>query len=333
MRVGAFGEVMMRLTPKDNLLMEQTHDMRVDFTGTGVNVLAALAHLDVQTELLTALPQNRVGQAARAELRHLGVGTSNVVFRGDHIGTYIAEQGWGARPTRVTYLNRSASAFCQCPLSAYEIDAFLDRVDGLHVCGISLSLTNEVWETALCLAQHARKKGKRVFFDCNYRASLNAGSEAEARYLARARAILPFCDVVFATAWDAGRIVEQGPGDGPEDALGALVERYGISALAFTSRVNDGTAVCGHVMTSEAGSFSEVCSKAYSTPVLDRIGAGDAFAAGVILGLAERWAASAVAEFAAASYVLACTIRGDAPRVGREDVERLVRGERSEIIR
>ena len=331
LRVGAFGEVMMRLAPARGLLLEQTHDVRLDFTGTGVNVLSALAHLGVRTELLTALPDNRVGRAARAELARLGCSTDHVLSRGDHLGTYVAELGFGARPTNVTYLNRLASSFCQCPPEAYDLEGFVESVVVVHICGIVLSLTDEAWTSALALAQLAHERGRRVCFDFNYRSSLNAHEGAPERYLERARIMLPLCDVVFGTAWDAARVLgldesERG------DALALLAERYGCETIAHTSRA-DGGGVQGHVLTWRDGTLEEACSRAYETQVLDRIGAGDAFAAGVIFGLCQGWDAADVAEFSAASHALACTTLGDAPLADRGQIEALVRGDSTEVVR
>ncbi|MDR2832701.1 MAG: PfkB family carbohydrate kinase, partial [Streptococcaceae bacterium] len=102
MRIGAFGEVMLRLSPPENLLLEQTDTLRMMFTGTGVNILANLAAFGKEVSMLSSVPDNRLGKTAIAHLRKLGVTTQFVQAFGNHIGSYFAEMGFGARPTMVT---------------------------------------------------------------------------------------------------------------------------------------------------------------------------------------------------------------------------------------
>jgi uncharacterized protein len=111
MKIGAFGEVMLRLTPPNYLLLEQGHTIRMEYTGTGVNILGNLAHFGLSTWMLTNVPDNRLGDAAKANLRQLGMNTDFVGKYHNHMGIYFAEVGYGARPTYVTYQNRHSSSF------------------------------------------------------------------------------------------------------------------------------------------------------------------------------------------------------------------------------
>ena len=173
MKIGAFGEVMLRLTPPEYLMLEQTHTLRMSYTGTGVNLVGNLAHFGIESYLLSALPANRLGDAALASLKGLGVHTTYIIQKEQHIGTYFAEMGYGIRPTEVTYQNRKHSSFGLAEKRDYQLDGFIEAVDLVHICGISLSLTDLSAQTAIALAKKADEQGKKVCFDFNFRPSLN----------------------------------------------------------------------------------------------------------------------------------------------------------------
>lgn len=143
MKIAAFGEVMLRFTPPEYLMLEQTEQLRMNFVGTGVNLLANLAHFQLETALITKLPANRLGEAGKAALRKLGISDQWVGEKGDHIGSF-AEMGYGIRPTQVTYQNRHQSAFGISEAKDYDFEVFLAEVDMVHICGISLSLTEKL---------------------------------------------------------------------------------------------------------------------------------------------------------------------------------------------
>ena len=134
---------MLRFTPPEYLMLEQTEQLRMNFVGTGVNLLANLAHFQLETALITKLPANRLGEAGKATLRKLGISDQWVGERAI-ILVVFAEMGYGIRPTQVTYQNRHQSAFGISEAKDYDFEAFLAEVDMVHICGISLSLTEKL---------------------------------------------------------------------------------------------------------------------------------------------------------------------------------------------
>lgn len=110
MKIAAFGEVMLRFTPPEYLMLEQTEQLRMNFVGTGVNLLANLAHFQLETALITKLPANRLGEAGKAALRKLGISDQWVGEKGDHIGSFFAEMGYGIRP-HTSNLSKSPSEY------------------------------------------------------------------------------------------------------------------------------------------------------------------------------------------------------------------------------
>ncbi|WP_086314195.1 2-dehydro-3-deoxygluconokinase [Enterococcus sp. 7F3_DIV0205] len=336
MRIAAFGEIMMRLTPPEYLMLEQTKDLRLDFTGTGVNILSNLAHFGCQTSLLTNLPDNRLGEAAKASVRQLGIQDRWIGSSGDHIGSYFAEMGFGPRPTQVTYQNRRSSSFGVSNASSYEFDAFLEETDLVHICGISLSLTEETRDAAFTLAKKASTSGKKVCFDFNFRPSLNT-AHGVAFMKEQYEKILPYCDLVFGSQRDLTDLLGMKLDESLDSSkkFEELVQRfmleYKITHFAGTVRHGKGDKhyLSGFLFDSE--NYVQAAPREIIN--LDRIGAGDAYAAGVLLGVIEEWSLLEIVEFATANGVLAHTIQGDIPLTTRKQVRHIMEQPTVDLIR
>lgn len=162
MKILAFGEVMMRLTPPEYKMIEQTNTLDLSFNGTGVNILSGLARFGYDASLITQLPDNHVGKAASGFLRRLRIDDSMIGYNGDHIGLYFLEMGYGNRPSQVTYLNRLNSSFGESTMKDYDIDAAVEMSDIIHICGITLSLGEGTREAAVELAKKAHNKQEEV---------------------------------------------------------------------------------------------------------------------------------------------------------------------------
>lgn len=336
MRIGAYGEVMLRLTPPEYRTLEQTHSLRMDFTGTGVNILGNLAHFNLSASLLTKVPKNLLGDAAKANLRTYGIKTEFIGQAHNHIGSYFAEVGFGARPTYVTYQNRRGSSFGVSGPATYPIAEYLETIDLLHICGISLSLTEETWQTAITLAKQATLKNIKVCFDFNFRPSLNLEEGQREILKKRYEAILPYCDLVFGSVRDLHGLLgfgEQLPIDGLEEQqiVQAFMAQYGIEWFTGTRRIasEDKQFISGMIYTKE----ETVETAPQLLQMLDRIGAGDAYAAGILLGYAEKWPLKKTADFAITNAVLAHTMLGDVPLITREQVEQVLKNPGVDLFR
>jgi len=330
MKIGAFGEVMLRLSPPEQLLLEQTDTLRMMFTGTGVNILANLSAFGLETSMLSAVPDNRLGHTALAHLRKLGLGTSAIKQYGNHIGSYFAEMGFGVRPTMVTYQNRIESSFCRMPSEDFELDQYLETIDLVHICGIALSLTDTTVLSALELAKKANQKGVKVCFDFNFRPSLNTQADKKSLMKARYQEILPYCDIVFGSPRDLTELL--GMKEEQETQLiQNFLKTYGIEWFAGTKRSgsDDKRTQIGYLFTKEQA----VSSNEWQVQILDRIGTGDAYAAGVLLGYAEKWDLQETVEFAITNAVLAHTTYGDVPMTTRSQVQQVMENPMIDILR
>jgi len=337
MKVGAFGEVMLRLTPPEYRLLEQGRTLCMDFTGTGVSILANLAHFGLKTWMMTHLPKNRLGDAAEASLKQMGMSTDFVGHSHNHIGSYFAENGFGARPTYVTYQNRRDSSFGISGPDTYPIETFLDTVDMVHICGISLGLTQDTWRSAKYIAQKAYEKNKTVCFDFNFRPSLNTEQGKGSLMKERYEEILPYCDIVFGSLRDLTDLLKLAPAESvvsEEDTLKLIrdfLKANDIKWFAGTDRLRqkDGQYITGRIVTLR----EDIKTMPRHLTVLDRIGAGDAYAAGVLLGYCEKWSLERSADFAVTNAVLAHTIAGDVPLTSREQVQHVLDHPTIDIIR
>ncbi|MHC5228718.1 sugar kinase [Enterococcus sp. LJL99] len=334
MKIGAFGEVMLRLTPPEQLLLEQTNTLRMSFTGTGVNLLSNLAHFGFESFLLTALPNNRLGEAALSKLQSLGINTKMIRKQHDHLGTYFAEVGFGVRPTQVTYQNRTNSSFGLSKILDYDLTGFLRQVDLIHICGISLSLTDRTAEAALELAKRAYENNKKVCFDFNFRPSLNQEPKKKQQLRSLYEKILPYCSIIFGSSRDLIELLQEEPTNDDDKNIMLIqkfLKKYDIEWFAGTQRETtiDNKKISGYLIT-QTESFQ---TKMYNLKILDRIGAGDAYAAGILLGYAEKWSLAETVEFALANAVLAHTIHGDVPLTTREQVYQILHNPTVDLIR
>lgn len=316
MKILAFGEVMMRLMCEDHKMLTQTDIFYGQYTGTGVNICAGLYQMGEEVYLATTLPDHHVGKAAAAQLRKLGIQDTYVRYQGDHMGIYFLEQGIGNRASQVTYLNRKDSSFGKACAQDYDFDAMLDGMDALHLCGIVLAMSEETRNCAMELAKKAKEKGVKIFFDCNYRPSLwiMQTQDPKDSYQQMAH----YADVIFASYKDQELLGISMPNASAQEILTKIREQYHLDAIYGTNRIKDGYQ--GYEITKDGYVESEV----YPLTIFDRIGGGDAFAAGAIYGYFHIKDAIKRVQFASVSGVLGHTTYGDSPVLDKAEIERYI---------
>lgn len=333
MKILSYGEANIRYTPPGKQLLEQTNQLTYQITGTGVNLLAGLGAFGIDTYLLTALPANRIGTMARSQINKYGISDKFIHYKGEFMGSYFVEMGFGERPSMVTYQNRSESAFCKAETADYPIVEAVRAVDLVHICGITALLNEATYETAIRLAAEAKKQHKKVYFDFNYRPSLNKDKttvEIKERY----EALLANSDIVFGGKRDLFELLEMEQGevgaDNFEETVQVFRKRYQIEALIGTERTyEDGK----HYLLGFIAGEELQRSTRKEVKTLDRIGAGDAFAAGIIYGDIKQLETAETLKFAVANAILAHTTEGDVPLMSLEAVYRYLEETHQELIR
>lgn len=309
-----FGEFLMRLSAPGKLRLSQTQSLALNYGGAEANVAVSMARFDHDARYITALPDNALGAAARAALMAHGVSVAGPTIEGSRIGLYFLEAGAMGRPSAIVY-DRAHSAFATCPADAYDWPTLLSGADRLHLSGISLALGDEAQKATFEAAEYAKNAGVAISFDCNFRASLWKGREREAPALIRDLASR--ADIIIGGAKDAELLF------GVSNDQNAPQESFQRAAAAFLSHTPTISIIAAtHRDVHSAGSntlsgfIADRTGFASAKPVrlngiVDRIGAGDAFAAGLLHKQQAGAAMQDVIDFALAAAAFKHSIAGD----------------------
>ncbi|HEX8568632.1 MAG TPA: sugar kinase [Caulobacteraceae bacterium] len=328
-RVVCFGEVLLRLAAPGAEVLLQSPRLDVTVGGAEANVAVSLARFGHDARVITTLPANPLGAAARDELRRHGVDVSRIQFEPGRMGLYFLAPGAVTRPSEVTY-DRAASAFACADPGGVDWTQELQGAAWLHVSGVTPAVGPSAAEAALRAVRAARAIGVRVSFDGNYRAKLWALWDGDGPAIIRQ--LLEHADLAFVDDRDIvlvlGEDFSQSSGEERRAAAAAAAFRAfpGLARMASTVRVQHGVddqELSADLYTREgrhsAGPFR-------LSGVVDRIGGGDAFAAGVLHGLLTGLEDSDSLAFGLAAAALKHSIPGDFNLVGVDDVTALVAG-------
>jgi 2-dehydro-3-deoxygluconokinase len=339
-KVVTFGEIMLRLSPAENLRFSQVNNFDVIYGGGESNVAVSLANYGVPVEFVTRLPKNDLGECALMEMRKRGVGTKHIAFGGDRLGIYFLETGAVSRGSKVVY-DRAHSAIAEIESGMINWDSVFDGVEWFHWTGITPAISQGAADVCLEAVKAASAKGITISTDLNYRAKLwNYGGDREAIMTE----LTSYCDVILGNEEDA----EKHFGIHPE---GLDVHKHGheVKAASFKSvceQMMNKFPRAKKVITTLRGSISASHNtwagvlydgkKMYETRqyqithIVDRVGGGDSFMGGLIYGLLNYPENDQNAlDFAVAASCLKHTIKGDANLVTVEEVEKLMSGDAS----
>ena len=325
-RVLTFGELMLRLAPEGYLRFVQADQYNATFGGGEANVAVSLSNFGLDAAFLTKLPTHEIGQAAVNSLRQFGVDTSKIVRGGDRVGIYFLEKGASQRPSKVIY-DRAHSSIATATLSDFDFEEIFKGVDWFHFTGITPALGDNVAEICLAALKVAKAAGITVSCDLNYRKNLWSREKA-GKVMAE---LMPYVDVCIANEEDAGDVFgikAEGTNitggklshEGYKEVAAKLAERFGFSKVAITLRgsisANDNNWAA---MLYDGKDYS--FSKNYLIHIVDRVGGGDSFGAGLIYALINGFSNANTIEFAVAASCLKHTIEGDFNQVSvKEDL-------------
>lgn len=338
-RVVTFGEVMLRLAPPGYLRLTQTKSLDMTFGGAEVNVAVSLAQFGVDAVFVTRLPKNDVAQSCINELRGLGVDTSRILRGGDRMGVYFVEKGAAQRASTVLY-DRAHSAIAEINPAEVDWDGIFVGATAFHFTGITPALSENAAKTCLAGAMKAHERGILVSCDLNYRKKLWNRQKAEQTM----SEILPFVDICIANEEDAetvfgitaeGADLTGGVIDHAryEDVAKKLIARFpNLKGVAITLRESHSASHNGWSGVYYADGKAHF-SRKYEIDIVDRVGGGDSFAAGLIYSLRKGHSAQDAIEFAAAASCLKHSIQGDYNMISLAEVEALVGGDASGRVR
>ncbi len=315
----ALGEVMLRLAAPSPQRLEQTGALEVQIGGAEANVAAACARLGLRTALISALPADHAwGDRTVREMTGHGVDCAGVLRRpGSRMGLYFLEYGLAPRPVRVLY-DRKDSALSR--LLPDEVDWRLVRQARLvHLSGVTAALGDNLREVIRRALEEEAAARVPVSFDVNYRSRLWSPKEAR-DFLSE---ILPGLGYLFIGSDEAETVFELT--GMPEQVLPQLRQRAPTATIALTMGEKGSAVLAGEAIVRP--------SRLYSVSPVDRVGAGDAYAAGYLWATLSGRPPQQAVDAATALAALKCTIWGDVPLVTRAELDELLASDSTEIRR
>lgn len=335
MKVATLGEIMLRLSTPGSSRVVQAQQFDVNYGGGEANVAVSLANYGYEARFITKVPEHEVGQAAINALREFGVDTSYIVRGGERLGIYFLETGCSMRASKVIY-DRANSSIATAKAEEFDFEKILAGCDWFHFTGITPALGKEAQEVTLKALKACKKLGITVSCDLNYRKKLWSKKTAQEVM----NSYMPYVDVVIGNEEDAAAClgfvaentdVTKGQLDlgGYKSVCKQMAEKYHFKAIASSLRESYSASDNGwSALLYTNGEFYS--SKHYDIRIVDRVGGGDSFAAGLIYGLTHYQKDSQQAiDFAVAASALKHTIPGDFNHVSLEEVETLKNGDAS----
>ncbi|NLX70372.1 MAG: sugar kinase [Clostridiales bacterium] len=333
-RVVTFGEIMLRLAPPGYLRFTQASSFDVVYGGGEANVAVSLANYGIDAAYVTKLPKNPIGDAAINELRRYGVDTRYIARGGDRIGIYFMEKGASVRPSKVVY-DRAHSAIAEAKVGDIDWRGAFEGAQWFHFTGITPALGDNVAELCEEACKIAKEMGLTVSCDLNFRKKLWT-SEKAGKVMGK---LMEYVDVLIANEEDADKVFGIKAPDTDVTAGELNLEGYKYVAKELHDRFNLKIAA---ITLRESISASDnnwsamlydgeeyLFSTKYKLHIVDRVGGGDSFGAGLIYSLISGKDHRYALEFAVAASALKHTIEGDANHVSVDEVETLMKGDAS----
>lgn len=336
-KVVTLGEIMLRLTPPNYQKIEQAQSFYSVYGGGEANVAVSLSQFGLRSSFVSKLPKNPLGKSAEQYLQRYGVQTNHMRYGGERLGIYFLEKGFSVRPSTVLY-DRQFSSFAMAKINEFDWDVIFEEADWFHVSGITPALNEEIFTLTKTALIAAKKKGLMTSLDLNYRSSLWTFETARVKMTE----LLPYVDVCIGVEplqlldVSGEDLKDQFPYpyslEDSKKIITLLHERYHLKYIAMTFR--ESLAVNRNrvkVMLSNGESFYE--SEEVEVEVVDRVGTGDAFSAGIIYGLIQQLQNESVVDFALGCFALKHTIEGDANILNKADIDQYIENKHSLFIK
>lgn len=315
-----FGEIMMHLQPPSHKRIIQADSFSVCFGGSEANTAAALAQWGERAVFVTKLPENPLGDACIKSLKSMDVDTSHIIRGGGRMGLYFTERGASQRPPQVIY-DRQNSAFSQIRPEEIDFEKIFKGADWFHFSGITPALSENICRLTAAAVDTARREGLRISCDFNYRSLLwSAGRARETM-----SGLIGGIDVLIINESQAEEVLGI-KGGSLHELAAELCSRFSLKAAAITER---------RTVSGEVNEFSALLcdggqyyrSRTYSIFMVDKIGGGDAFGAGIIYGILNKKNPQETVDFAAAAACCKHTIEGDMIAANLSDIEWIMRSD------
>lgn len=333
-KVITMGEIMLRLSTPDYSRFVQAESFDVIYGGGESNVAVSLANYGFDAHFVSKVPAHEIGQSAINHLRRYGVKTDYVARGGDRLGIYFLETGASMRPSKVIY-DRAESAIAQAKIEEFNFDEIFKGAEWFHFSGITPAISKAGADLTEAALKAAKKHGVTVSVDLNYRKKLWTPEEAKETM----SKLMQYVDVCIGNEEDAEKVLGFKPGDtdvtsgdlkldGYKDIFKRMKEEFDFKYVVTSLRESYSASDNGwSALIYDGTDFYQ--SKKYDVRIVDRVGGGDSFAAGLIYGLLSGKPCGESLEFAVAASALKHTIFGDFNHVNVSEVETLMNGDAS----
>lgn len=330
-KIITMGEIMLRLSTPGNSRFVQSESFDACYGGGEANVAVSLSNYGHNASFVTKLPKHEIGQSAVNALRHNGVNTEYIVRGGDRVGIYYLETGSSLRPSKVIY-DRAHSSMAEAKIEDFDFDTIMKDADWFHWTGITPAISDSAAAIVAVACKAAKRHGVTVSVDLNFRKKLWTPEKAQQVM----RPLMQYVDVCIGNEEDAELCLGFKPeadinsgdtnAEGYKEVFRGMAEEFGFKYVVSTLRESFSASHNGwKAMIFNGTEFYE--SRRYDiTPIVDRVGGGDAFSGGIIHGLLIKATQAEALEFAVAASALKHTINGDFNMVSPEEVEAVVNG-------
>lgn len=329
-KVLTLGEIMLRLSTVESRLAE-TSEMQAHYGGGEANVAISLANFGHQAYFASKVPDNALGLAVKRHLNRFGVHTDYLLFGGQRLGIYFLEQGVGIKAANVVY-DRAYSSFSQMKENEWERLDLFAGVDLFHLSGITPALSPAWVELLIKLMQEAKSRKVKISFDINFRGKLWSQAQASVAL----KQILPYVDYLSAGKLDAQYLlgIENAQDLSLEQCYQEMQKLYpNIQVIYSTNRTilsAKHNQLQGTIYSQNQYYKSEVID---IPDIIDRVGGGDAYSAGILHGLLSGYSAQETVNFATAASALKHMVYGDCNQFTLEEVQAYLENGSSKINR
>ena len=333
-KIVTLGEIMLRLSTPGNKRFVQSDSFDAVFGGGEANVAVSCANYGHEVYFVSKLPEHEIGQSAINALRKYGVKTDYIARGGDRIGIYYLETGASMRPSKVIY-DRAHSAIAEASATDFDFDKIMEDASWFHWSGITPAISEKAARLTELACQAAKRHHVTVSVDLNFRKKLWTKEQAQAVM----RPLMQYVDVCIGNEEDAELCLGFKPdadvvggktdAEGYKSIFAAIADEFGFKYVISTLRESFSASHNGWKAMIYNGKEFYVSKRYDITPIIDRVGGGDAFSGGIIHGLLTMRTQAEALEFAVAASALKHTINGDFNLVSEEEVKALAGGDAS----
>ncbi len=342
-KIAALGEILLRLSTPEHKRFIQSEQFDVCYGGGEANALVSLSQFGYDTEFVTKVPDNPIGESAVASLRKYNVGTNYIVKGGDRLGIYFLESGSSVRASDVIYDRANSSIAC-ADFEEFDFDGLFEDIDWFHFTGITPAISDKAAELTKKALICAKKHNVKVSVDLNFRSKLWSSEKAQSVMID----LMQYVDVCFGgNKEDAEKVLNIKPDDvfaftdegrrieETKNVFEKMTEKFGFEYIVSSLRVSKTASDNDWAACIYSSDDKEMyISKSYRLhPIVDRVGGGDAMTGGIICGLLDGKNYKDALEFGVAAAAIKHTVPGDFNIVTREEVENLSAGDGSGRIK